>query len=103
MGAESSVTTSAAITLPLVTWYNKTFFKAGMSASKPSNVPSGRLANASSVGANTVYSSSPLRTESNSAACNAVTRVVNLPSATAMSTIVFATTGASGSMTASIT
>ena len=104
VGAESSVTTSAASTLPLVTWYSNMSLRAGISASKDSRVPSGRLAKASSVGAKTVNWSSPLSTPSSSAACRAVTSVVNLPSATAISTMVFATIASSitGSATAII-
>ena len=62
-------------------------FKVGISSNKAPTVPSGNLLKASSVGANTVNEPSPDNTPSNSAACNAATRVVNLPSSTAISTI----------------
>ena len=62
-------------------------FKVGISSNKPATVPSGNLPKASSVGANTVNDPSPDKTPSNSAACSAATRVVNLPSSTAISTI----------------
>ena len=74
-------------------------FNAGIVSSREATVPSGNLAKASSVGANTVNGPSPANTESSSAACNAATSVVNLPSSTAISTMVLLTSSATSSTT----
>ena len=70
------VIVAAAITLPLTTWYSRTFFRASGLASRLSTVPSGSLAKASSVGANTVNGPSWDRASSRPAACTAAASVV---------------------------
>ena len=77
------------------------FVNAGMSPSSASTVPSGRLANASSVGAKTVNGPSPCNVSTRPAASSAATNVVNLPSLTASSTMSGCATG-SGSVVSSI-
>jgi len=75
-------------TLPETTWYVKILVRAGMSSRRPSTVPSGRSAKASSVGANTVKGPSPERVSTKSAAITAATKVPNDPLPMATSTIV---------------
>ena len=58
-----------------------------MSLSNASTVPSGSLANASSVGAKTVNGPAPFRVSTSWAALIAVTRVLKEPALTAVSTI----------------
>ena len=86
--AESSRTTSDALTSPDTTWYSSTSVSAGMSPSRASTVPSGSFANASSVGAKTVNGPSPCSVSTRPAAPSAATSVSNLPAPTAMSTMV---------------
>ena len=57
---------------------------AGMSLSKPSTVPAGNFAKASSEGAKTVKGPLPFSVSINPAAVSAAARVVNLPAATAV-------------------
>jgi hypothetical protein len=58
-----------------------------MSFNRPSTVPLGNFANASSVGAKTVNGPAPFNVSTNFAAVTAATRVLNVPAATAVSTI----------------
>jgi len=58
--------------------------------SNSSRVPAGNLANASSVGADTVNGPLPLRVCTSPAACNAAAKVLKLPAETAVSTMSFA-------------
>ena len=83
--------TSAAIALELMTWYFRIEASLALFSGlrSISTVPSGSLANASSVGARTVNGPSPLRTSTRSAALSAATRVLNDPAATAVSTMSF--------------
>ena len=55
--------------------------------SRLSSVPAGSLANASSVGANTVNGPLPFSVSTRPAACSAAARVLNDPAATAVSTM----------------
>ena len=57
--------------------------------SRSSRVPAGSLANAASVGANTVNGPLPFKVSTSPAACSAVARVLNDPAATAVSTMSF--------------
>ena len=57
--------------------------------SSSSSVPAGSLANASSVGANTVNGPAPLSVSTSPAACSAFASVVNEPAPTAVSTMSF--------------
>src|SRR3954449_4776384 len=89
LSALVSFTTWSAVTLPLTTWYSRIFLRASGSLSRPSTVPAGSLANASSVGAKTVYGPAPLRVSTSPAAVAAVSRVLNDPAAAAVSTMSF--------------
>ena len=98
------VTTVAAMTLPDTTWYVKMDVRAGMSFKRPSTklglrfeyvcrgqdkrqlylptVPAGSLANAASVGANTVNGPADFRVETKPAAPRAAARVLKEPAPT---------------------
>merc|ERR1740130_1723565 len=66
---------SEANTLPLTTWYNKSFFNCGMSLSKPARTPAGRSLKASLVGAKTVKGPTEESVPWRLAATTAVTKV----------------------------
>src|SRR5271157_3997334 len=87
----SSLTTSAARTLPGITWYLRMAVLLSLVSGlrRLSTVPSGSLAKASSVGARTVNGPWPLSVSTRSAALTAATRVLNEPAPTAVSTMSF--------------
>src|SRR5271157_2795576 len=87
----SSLTTSAARTLPGITWYLRMAISLSLFSGlrRLSTVPSGSLAKASSVGARTVNGPWPLSVSTRSAALTAATRVLNEPAPTAVSTMSF--------------
>ncbi len=74
---------------PLITWYVKIAdnFSLFSGLTKSATVPGGNLANAVSVGANTVNGPLPLNVVTRSAAVNAATRVLKLPSLIAVWTM----------------
>ena len=79
---------SELITLPGITWYVSTAVRVSVSARSCSAVSpraAKALANASSVGANTVNGPSPCKVSTNPAAWTAATRVGNWPAETATS------------------
>jgi hypothetical protein len=84
-----SFTTSFAMTLPVTTWYVRTLVSFALSASNASRVPGASFANASSVGANTVYGPGPFSVSTRPASVSARASVVKLPASTAVSTISF--------------
>jgi len=89
VGTESKVTTWAASTDPLATWYCKMLTKVDLFSgrSKASKTPSGKAAKASSVGAKTVNGPSSCKVVTRSPAVKAATSVSNLSSPEAISTI----------------
>ena len=91
MAAAFNFTTSAAMTLPETTWYVSTAINCDLFSglSSVSTVPFGSLANASSVGANTVNGPFPCSVSISPAALSAAARVLNDPASTAVVTISF--------------
>src|SRR5216684_1021275 len=75
--------TSCAETVPGSTWKRSTPFNFSVSASRESTVVLGSLANAASVGANTVYGPAPFRVEIRSAVVRAAVNVLKFPKSAA--------------------
>src|SRR6478609_2746783 len=74
--APLDLTMSAAMTLPLTTWYVRIDVSFSLSASSASIVPAGSFANAASVGAKTVNGPGPDRVSTRPAAFTAATSVL---------------------------
>ena len=82
-----TIVASVLMTVPLTPWYNKTFLRASLSASKASIVPAGRSSKALFVGAKTVKGPGPDRASPRPAATTASTSVDRILADWAISTM----------------
>src|SRR5436190_19231164 len=100
--AEDIPATSLAIALAATTWYVRTAtsFSLFSGLRRYSTVPAGSLANASSVGANTVNGPAPFSVSTSPAALRAAASVLKLPAATAVSMMSFGLAAAASLATA---